>query len=234
MYIDSFDKLLAMALLQKDNLNKYKTDVGATGDEIASVEAAAENLQYLKDYLLMVEADKMTVTQIKRAVYDGDGVSNFAGFPAFAPPHPLVAGLKDEFQKRNARYKLADGYTREIGIALGIVENAEQISPGEVQPTFEAYPAQMGYSATIAVANRGKSSMWKALAQKTNGADWFELTNTGSTDPELTSATGKSGDVKAVPTTPGQPERLLVRIQLYRNNEPYGQPSDPKYVTFNP
>ena len=224
MQIDTYEKLLTMALLQKDNLNKYKTDVGATGAEIASVEAAAANLQYLKDYLTTVEADKMTVTQIKRAVYDGEEVSDFGGFPAFAPPHPLTAGLKDEFQKRNARYKLADGYTREIGIALGIVENAQQIAPGEVQPTFEAYPAAMGYEAAIVVSNRGKSSMWKALGQKTNGADWFELT----------SATGKSGDVKAVPTTPGQPERLLVRIQLYRNNEPYGQPSDPKYVTFNP
>lgn len=224
MQVDSYDKLLTMALLQKQNLNNYKVAVGATNDEVLAVGQAAENLQYLKDYLTTVEADKMTVTQIKRAVYDGDAVSNFAGFPAFEPPHPLVAGLKEDFQKRNARFKLADGYTREIGIALGIVENPAHIAPGEVQPAFEAHPAQMGYEAAIVVANRGKSTMWKALAQKANAANWFDLG----------SATGKSANFTITPTTPGQPERLLVMIQLYRSNEPYGQPSDPQYVTFNP
>jgi hypothetical protein len=224
MNIDTYDKLLTMALLQKENLNKYKTDVGATGDEIARVEAAAANLQYLKDYLTTVEADKMSVTQIKRAVYDGDEVTNFAGFPAFAPPNPLVAGLKEEFQKRNNRYKLADGYTREIGIALGIVENPENVSVGALDTSFEAHAAQSNYEAAIVVSNRGKSSMWKVFGQKANASDWFEMG----------SATGKSANVKAVPTVPGQPERLLLRIQLYRNNEEYGEPTDPKYVTFNP
>jgi len=224
MQVDSFDKLLTMALLQKENLGKYKADVGATDAEILSVTNAAENLQYLKDYLMTVEADKMTLTQVKRSVYDGEAVSNFAGFPAFNPPHQLVAGLKDEFQKRNARYKLADGYTREIGIALGIVENTQSISPDNLGTTFEAHSAQMGYETAIVVANRGKASMWKALGQKANAANWFELG----------SATGKSANFTITPTTPGQPERLLIRIQLYKDNEPYGQPSDPQYVTFNP
>lgn len=224
MHIDSYDKLLTMALLQKQNLPLYQAQVGATAEEIRSVGEAAENLQYLKDYLATVEADKMTLTQIKRAVYDGEEVSAFGGFPAFAPPSALAAGLKEQFQKRNARYKLADGYTREIGIALGIVENAAPSSPGEVQPSFEAFPAQMNYEAAVVVANRGKSTMWKAFGQRANGANW----------QELASATGKGGTVRITPTTPGQPERLLLMIQLYRNNERYGQPSDPQYVTFNP
>jgi hypothetical protein len=224
MQIDTFEKLLTMALLQKQHLETYKNEVGATAAEITSVTQAAENLQYLKDYLITVEADKMSVTQIKNAVYDGEQVSAFAGFPAFSPPHPLVAGLKEDFQKRNARYKLADGYTREIGILLGIVENTPSISPDSVKPTFESFPAQMGYSAGLVVANRGKSTMWKPLGQKAGSTKWFEL---GSN-------TGKAGNVEIEPTTPGQPERLLVMIQLYKNNEPYGQPSDPQYVTFNP
>ena len=136
----------------------------------------------------------------------------------------MSAGLKEQFQKRNARYKLADDYTREIGIALGIVENTEHISPESVKPTFEAHPAQMGYEAALVIANRGKSTMSKALGQKTGSPKWIELA----------SGTGKSINVQITPTTDGQPERLLVMIQLYKDNEPYGQPSDPQYVTFNP
>ena len=224
MQVDTYEKLLTMALLQKQNLPNYKTDVGATGEEITSVTEAAENLQYIKDFLITVEADKMTLTQIKNAVYNGDAVSDFGGFPAFTPPHALVAGLKEQFQKRNARYKLAEGYTKEIGIALGIEENTQPISPDSVKPTFEAFPAQTGYEAALVIANRGKSDMWRALGRKMNSEKWGEIG----------SATGKSADVSIAPTTEGQPERMEIKIQLYKSNEPYGQASDPQYVTFNP
>jgi hypothetical protein len=45
---------------------------------------------------------------------------------------------------------------------------------------------------------------------------------------------GKSCDVTLTPTTPGVPEKLQVVIQLKRNNENYGQPSDAVSVTVNP
>lgn len=227
MRIDTYEKLLAMYLLQKANLATYKNEVGATDVDIEAVTFGADNLQYLKDIFDLYEADKKTVAQIKRTVHDGDPdsvIAAFGGFPAFAPPHPLVAGLEALAQKRNRRFKAADGYTREIGIALGIEGDSQKVVPDTVKPTFEAHPAQMGYEAALVIFNRGDSNMWKALGQKANAAKWFELT----------SGTGKSGNVTIEPTTPNQPERILVMIQLYKNNEPYGQPSDPQYVTFNP
>ena len=227
MLIDTYDKLLAMYLLQKANLVTYKNEVGATGDDIDAVTFGADNLQYMKDYFDLAEADKKVVAKIKRAIYDGDPnepVTTFGGFPAFAPPHPLVAGLEALAQKRNRRFKAADGYTLEIGIALGIEGDSQSITPDTVKPDFEAFPAQMDYESALVISNRGKSDMWKALGQKANATKWSELT----------SGTGKSGNVSIEPTTPGQPERILMMIQLYKNNEPYGQPSDPKYVTFNP
>lgn len=227
MNLDSYEKLLAMYLLQKQNLPTYKMQVGATDDDLDAVTFGADNLQYLKNYSEIVEADKMTVNRIKRSTYDGDPnapVTTFGGFPAFAPPHPLVAGLKESAQKRNRRFKAADAYTKEIGIALGIEDGAAARAPEEIKATFEAFPSQMGYEAALVVSNRGKSNMWKALGQKANSPKWSELA----------SNTGKSGNVKIEPATPGQPERILVMIQLYKNNEPYGQPSDPQYVTFNP
>jgi hypothetical protein len=50
----------------------------------------------------------------------------------------------------------------------------------------------------------------------------------------IKSGTGKTLTVRFNPTTPGQPEKFLVRVQLLRKNEPYGQPSDPAYVTVTP
>ena len=51
---------------------------------------------------------------------------------------------------------------------------------------------------------------------------------------ELASGTGKSGNVHITPATEGQPERLELKVQLYKSNEIYGQTSDPTYATFNP
>lgn len=227
MRIDTIEKLLAMLLLQVANLLTYKTQVSATDADIAEVEHDAANLQAVSEYADVIEANKKTVNKIKQQLYNGDSdeaISPFPVFAAFTPPFPLIAGALERANKRNRRFKAAEGYTKEIGIALGIDGDAPSVSPDSVKPTFEAFPAQMGYSAGIVIANRGKSSMWKALGQRAGSQKWFDLT----------SGTGKAGNIEIEPTTEGQPERLLVMIQLYKDNEPYGQPSDPQYVTFNP
>jgi hypothetical protein len=227
MRIDTFEKLLAMLLLQAANLPTYKTQVGATDADIKTVAEDAAVLQYLADYLALVEANKKVVTKIKQIAYNGDTdeeISPFPVFPAAAPPFAIVAGCLERANKRNRRFKAADGYTKEIGIALGIDGDSARIEPDTIKATFEAFPAQMGYEAALVIANRGKSDMWKARGQKANGEKWFDLA----------SGTGKSGNLKIALTEESKPERMLVMIQLYKNNEPYGQASDPQYVTFNP
>ena len=227
MPIDTYDKLLAMYLLQKTNLATYKTQVGATAQDIEDVASGADNLQYMKDYFELVDADKRAVAKIKQTIYDGDpntAIAPFGGFPAFAPPSPLIAGLEALAQKRNRRFKAAQGYTKDIGISLGIDGDSQSIAPETVKPAFEAFPASRDYEAAIVISNRGNADRWEALAQKTNSAKWLGIQN----------GTGKAGNLKIVPTVEGQPERLLVMIQLYKNNEPYGQPSAAEYVTFNP
>jgi hypothetical protein len=227
MKFDTIEKLLAMLLLQVANLATYKTQIGASDADIEDVAHDAANLQAVVDYSDVVEANKRTVNQIKQQLYNGDPDEPISPFPAFAkftPPFALAAGALERAQKRNRRFKAADGYTKEIGIALGIEGESARIEPDTVKPAFEAFPAQMGYEAAVVIANRGKSDMWKALGQKANSAKWSELT----------SGTGKSGNIKIEATTPAQPERMLIMIQLYKANEPYGQASDPQYVTFNP
>jgi len=96
--------------------------------------------------------------------------------------------------------------------------------PETVQPTLEGFAAQTGYEAALVISNRGKSDMWKVLGRKMNSEKWNQLT----------SGTGKSGNVRITPTVEGQPERMELMLQLYKANEPYGQPSTPIYLTFNP
>ncbi len=227
MKFDTIEKLLAMLLLQKANLPTFQAQVGATNAEIQEVTEDVENLQYLIDLAALVEANKKTLNKIKQQVYNGDpdeDVSPFPVFPIIAAPFALVSGTLERTNRRDRRFKAAAGYTKEIGVALGIDGDTPPIPPESIKPTLEAFPAQSGYEAAIVVGNRGRSAMWKLLGRKMNAEKWSELT----------SGTGKSANVKIIPTVDGQPERIELKIQLYKANEIYGQQSNPTYATFNP
>ena len=51
---------------------------------------------------------------------------------------------------------------------------------------------------------------------------------------DIAFATNNPADVTVIPTTAGQPERILVRAIVLEKNEPVGIPSDPTFVTVNP
>jgi hypothetical protein len=227
MKFDTIERLLAMLLLQAANLETYKSQIGATGADIEEVAHDTANLQAIVDYSALVEANKKAINKIKQQLYNGDPdelISPFPVFAGFAPPFPLLAGALERANRRNRRFKAADDYTKEIGIALGIDGDPSSVASDSVKPTFEASAAATGFAATIIISNRGKSDMWKTYGRRMNSERWAELA----------SGTGKSGNVTIAPTAEGQPERLEVKVQLYKSNEPYGQPSDPQYVTFNP
>lgn len=227
MNINSYEKLVEMLTLQNANLSKYQAEVGATNADIQAVGEELETLIYIDDYLEIVDADKKTVTKIKQTVYNGDMDETPAPFPTFpvaAPPVALMAGCRERTLKRNRRFKAANGYTQEIGVALGIDGDAATDSPENIIPTLEIHPAQMNYEAAIVIGNRGKSDMWNLLGRRMNAEKWTELK----------SGTGKGATVKITPTTEGMPEQIELKIQLLKANEPYGQLSNGMLTTFNP
>lgn len=227
MQIRTYEQLVNCLVLQNANLATYKTQVGATGADLTAVSEELGILQYIDEYAATTDAKKKTVFEIKQAVFNGDpddGVSPFPVFAAAAPPAALVAGCLERAQKRNARFKTADGYTKEIGIALGIDGDSSSISPDSVKPTLEVTPAQSGYEAAIVVGKRGNATMYKVLGRRMNSETWNVID----------SGTGKGGSITITATTPGLPEKMQLKIQLYKNNEPYGQQSDPVDATFNP
>lgn len=227
MRIDTYEKLVAMLVLQVANLPTYQTEVGATAADITAVTEELAVLQYLDDLADLVDADKKTLIKIKQTAYNGEmdaEIEPFPVFPVVRSPFAVVAGCLERANRRNRRFKAADGYTKGIGIALGIEGESTTRDPNTVVPTLEAFPAQTGYHAAIVVGNRADSQMWKLLGRRANSEKWTELT----------SGTGKSADVHIEPTDEGKPERLELKIRLYKNNETYGQPSNPTYATFNP
>ena len=221
-------KLLEAQTILETNLPTYKNEVGATDDEVQANSRDRANMAQAIANSDLLDEDKRTATGIKNAVYDGDPGEPIAVYPPTAVqplPHPdQMCGAESRYRELKRRYKAAKGYTAEIGMALGFETETQSISPGSVIPTVEAFAAQTGYHAAIVIGNRHDSTMWKCLGRRMNAETW----------KELTSGTGKSGNVEIEPTEAGKPERMELKIQLYKNNEPYGQPSQPVYVTFNP
>ena len=227
MNIDTYDKLLTMYLKQKANLATHRGAVGATETELDEVSQGADILQYLKDFSELTDTAKRAIFKIKGEVYNGDKdepISTFAGFPAFAPPFPLISGLRERALERNKRYKAAAGYTKAIGIELGIEEESESIAPADVKPSAELSAASSEYLFAAVVSNRGKSDSWDVLFQRDGETGWA-IAKT---------ATGKSVDVTITPLNPGKPERIKVKIQLKKSNQKYGQESDIVEITINP
>ena len=143
-----------------------------------------------------------------------------------APPAELETSIIDwlvDFVEK--KIQTADDYTDEIGVQLGIVvPKGESISSGDVKPSVKCFPAQSGYEFSVVVGDRGEADMSEVQIRFAGTETWQAVKN----------FTGKSADVKVTPTAPGQPAQIQVRIQLYKKNEKYGQPSDAVYVTVNP
>lgn len=215
--------------LQKQNqtINEFKTEAGADADDITSIGNDTANLEFVIELAPIADDFKTSVFGVKRKLIRGEigeALGTIMAAPSTGPPFALVAGIEKRSRERDGRFKRSKTMTEAARIGLDLVDAAEHIAPESVKPTLEVTEAQGGYEAAVVIGNRGKSSMWRLLGRKMNTETWHDLT----------SGTGKGASVTITPTTPGQPERMELKIQLYKDNEPYGQPSDPVYATFNP
>lgn len=227
MYVRTPEQLLEKLEIQEENLPTYQTEVGATADDLTEITRDKTILRDAFDRSNIVEAGKKATNSIKDHVYNGDekiAVADYPELPNDPPAVPYVGGCLQRFNARNKRFKAAKGYTKTIGLAIGIENSSDPISPGSVKPTLNANAAQTGYLVAVVVGNRAESSMWKLFGRRLNSEK----------REEIASGTGKSADITITPTTAGQPEKIELTVQLYKNNEPYGQLSDAVSVTVSP
>ena len=228
MATKSYDDVVEMLTIQEANIGTYSGDLAATPEEIASISEDLANLNYIRDYSDTFDQNKKSITQIKQAVFNGDEEEKFKAFPvtaAGALPFPLAKpNALGRHNAINARWKTAPGYTEQIGLAMAIIPpKPDALVEADQKPTIDVFGAATNYQISIVVSKRGDSTMWDAYILRKNGS-WTLL---GGAD-------GKSSDFIVTPTTPGDPEQIQVRVQCRKNNENYGQVSNPVYVTINP
>ena len=202
--------------------------LGFTANDIGSVTNDNDVFQFLVQADVQIEAYKKAVMQYRKIITEGDiGDANpqFPANPAFTLPAIVFTGMFERLNKLRSKIMAADNYTDEIGALLGILPKApDSLVEAEVKPQIETFAAQSGYQFSVVVSGRGNSDMWDVLILKKGAASW----------QSAKTAVGKSVDVVVTPTTAGEAEQIQVRVQLKKNNQNYGQPSDMVYVTVNP
>lgn len=192
------------------------------------VERDSAVYEFLADVATQLKAYEEAVRQYRKIITEndvGDTKPEFPAAPAFALPFDVLTGIFERLDKLRTKIMAADNYTNEIGALLQILpKQPDQIAPGDAKPLIvEVSPAQMGSLFSLIIANRGEADACDVYILK-KGGTW----------QKVTTFTGRSTDVEVVPTTAGESEQIQVRVQLRKNNQNYGQPSDIVYVTINP
>ena len=148
-------------------------------------------------------------------------------FPAVTwtgPPNGVPAGVFQRLIEAVDRIRAHPTYTDEMGANLGIKPAAKVPEiEANLKPTIKVEAAEFAYKFSANVARQGQPA-FKLQIQREGSSDWTDAVVSTSSNIEYT----------VTPTTPGQPERILVRAILYKGSEAIGQPSDPTYVTVNP
>ena len=202
--------------------------LGFTPADVTSVNNDNAMLQFMNDNEAQISTYSEAVRMFRRIITlgsIGEPTPVFPANPNLANPGNSATGMFERLDILRKQIMLRPNYTDEIGAMLGILTAVNvPPPPSSVKPRIEVTGAQTGYHFSIVVSNREESNSWEAMVLRKNATQW-QLAKT---------AIGKSADVTLAPTTPGDAEQLQVRVQLMKNNEPYGQLSDTVWVTINP
>lgn len=224
----SFARFVQHLQLQKANIDQFKNEVSATGQEITDINNDADSGEFLEELLPLCTEFKESATGIKNLYYSTKTeppVGVFMNPPNTTPPVPIIAGAVKRARERDQHFLNSPNLTEAAKIAMDLVgDTPPNVQPDTVKPTVEVHVAATNYEGAVVLGNRQKSDSARIFIQRAANAA-RELAGDG---------TGKSINFSIQPTDSSKPERVLVIVQLRKNNQNYGQPSDPVYATFNP
>jgi len=207
---------------------EYLPTLGLSADDLKQLKEDNAMISWLAEAQAVAEANLVGFRNFRdEALYNQSGSPTPMTPPTALPPQPapLTTEIIERLVRLVERIQMANAYTEGIGAALGIsAPGGGEVPPDAVKPTIQLFPAQSNYETAVVVAGRGNSDMFNVQSRTMSSDSWTTVK----------SGTGKSLNVTLNPTTPGQPEKFLVRVQLLRKNQNYGQPSDPAYVTVAP
>ena len=209
------------------NLTPISGLLGITPAEMTSLTQDNQDFQSIAATTLSVETFAAAVRQFRISVTEGNVGDPQPVFPSesfAAPVNDVPAGIFQRLIELVDRIRTAPGYTDEMGAALGIIpQPSGPLNPEDVKPAIKASDSFSMYKFTVNVTRMGMPQ-FKVQLQRDGSTTWQDVAF-GTSNPI---------EVTVTPTTPGQPERVLVRAVLLQKNEPIGQPSDPTFVTVNP
>lgn len=225
---ESEARLLQHLQAQKANIAQYKTEAGADNTDVQSIADDADNLQWIIEYCNLANEYKLTAFEIKRGFLYGtennEPLGAFVNAPAATPPATLAADLIDRCRERDQRFLRSKTMTAAARAALDLDGDDSDDAVEEVKPAIRAGAKLNGYQFDVEVSNRQKSNMYTVQIRRDAQTNW--------TDAK--SATAKETVVQIQPLEQGKSERIEIRVQLYKNDEPYGVASDGVYLTVNP
>jgi len=197
--------------------------------DVASVQDDNTVFQFLgNDADASADAWKSALRQFRIIITEfgiGSPTPAFPANPALALPEVIATGIFQRLIELRDRILAAPAYTDEIGALLGILTSTPGPTPeGELKPTIEIFDNHGDFQFKADVSRKGMP-MFKIQFARITDADNYTDIAFGSSNPIT---------VTIPPLNPGQPERILVRAILLKNNEPVGSPSAIVQVTVNP
>lgn len=208
--------------------DEFAVGLGFTAADVTKVQNDNLMIQWLSDAQRAAKANLDSFRKFRdESLYGEKGDPIPVEPPTSLPAQPaiLTTNIMERLTLLVERIYLSDNYTEATGEALGIVaSSADNLTPDNVKPAIQLFPTQNSYEAIVTVSARGNSDIFNVQVRNMTSDVWTIVK----------SGTGKTLTFQLKPTTPGQSEKFLVRVQLLRRNEPYGQPSDPAYVTVTP
>lgn len=218
-----------------DNFNTQFATVavgvlGFTAATVTEVNNDNEAFQFLASNQVAIDAYREAVRHYRIVLTEGaigEPNPDFPTNPTAVPTIDVDTGIFQRLVELVDRIRVAPNYTSEIGAVLGIIpkpsNGGANIPENELKPVIKAGLSYDSYRFDVNVTRLGQEA-FKIQIQRNGSETW--------TDTAF--ATNNPCTVTVTPTTPNQPERILVRAILLQKNTPIGQPSDPTYVTVNP
>ena len=228
MKTDTPEKLLEALTVEAANMDTYKTEISFGAAELTESQQDRDNLAVTIDNADIADEGKKAVIKKKNDCYEGDPNQDLAPNPTFALaelPFPNVkAGALSRYQNRKARAKLASGYTKQIGLAMGYEDApADPISPETLVAALKASDLG-GYKYKVVYQKQGQSGM--LVQQRNKGTEkWAK---------EFVLLESPAECAVDAPETEGALVQIEIRGRLLKGNQHVGQWSQIYPLTVNP
>jgi hypothetical protein len=202
--------------------------LGFTPAEIAQVQDDNTVVQFLAETMEQLDAYENAVRQYRDIIMKqpiGEPTPAFPANPTFTLPEVVPTGINQRLNERVRRYREAPAYTEEIGALLGTIPASSGPTPeSEVKPVIKAFESLGLFKFKLRVVKDGMPAFKVQFSRMDEADTWIDAAF----------ATTSPVTITVEPKTPGQPERINVRVLLMKDNEQVGSPSDVIQVTVNP